>query len=92
MFIGIMGLLLGTVGGLFTLGIISNRATGFHAWLGTIAGIASLIVIKLQFKMNLLMNSTVAVVVCVLVGWLSSLLLPLGTPRVAGLTLRNRGV
>ncbi len=79
--LSVIGLFLGTLGGLFTLGIFSSRAGTLHAWLGAIASTTLLAWCQYATNMNGLLNGAVAVTACVAVGVATSYLTPAGDAR-----------
>ena len=85
-FMAYVGLLLGTLGGLFTLGIFTRRSTSVHAWLGLIAAAAALWWARTS-GLHGLLNGAIALVTCLTVGIVSSWLLPIGVRRIGGLTI-----
>lgn len=87
LFLSIVGLFLGTLGGLFTLGIFSSRAGTLHAWLGAIASTSLLGWCQYATNMHGLLNGGVAVGACVSVGIISSWLIPTGESR--GLSIHD---
>lgn len=77
-FLAILSLFGGSVSGLFVLGIFTTRANGTGAMIGACI---SLIVVSIMLVSGVLFwwYSVVGVVVCVLVGYWSSLIFPKGT-------------
>ena len=87
--LNIVGLFLGTLGGLFAMGIFSSRATTLHAWLGAVAAIATLIYCQFATDLNGLLNGAIAMGTCVGVGVLSSWLIPVGRRCEKELTIHS---
>ena len=87
LFLKIVGLFLGTLGGLFTLGIFSSRAGTLHAWMGAIASTSLLGWCQYATNMHGLLNGGVAVGACVTVGIISSWIIPIGNSR--GLSIHD---
>jgi SSS family transporter len=71
-FLGIMGLLGGTLAGLFLLAVFTKKVNTLHAWLGAIASISVLLYVKLATDLNSLLYGVVGVATCFLIGILSS--------------------
>lgn len=72
----IIGLFLGTVGGLFSLGILSSRVSTTHAWIGAISSSATLGYVQFATNINGLLNGAISVVTCVMVATLCSYIVP----------------
>ena len=86
-FLKILGLLLGTLGGLFTLGIFCKRAHSVHAWIGVFTGIIVLTLMANFTDFHGLLNGAVGLSSCVLAGVLASFLLPGSADEGRGLAL-----
>jgi SSS family transporter len=87
LFLGIVGLLLGTLGGLFTLGIFLRRPSAVHAWIGLLASLTALLYAKFGTAWNGLLYAPIGVLTCVVAGGVTSLIMPVTTPDTGGLTL-----
>ena len=85
-FIGITGLFLGTLGGLFSLGIFTRRAGGRHAMIGVATSAAVLIAVKFMTELSGLLYAAIGLTTCWLGGWLASLLIPSRPKELGGLT------
>jgi SSS family transporter len=88
-FLVYLGLLGGTMAGLFALGILSSRATTRGALVGVAAAVAALVYVKTSTPLNGLAYSAVGMVTCFVIGLVASVLLPGPPPRVAGLTIHS---
>ena len=86
-FLDIIGLFLGTLGGLFTLGIFTRRPAARHAWLGAMASAASLAYCTYATALSGLLFGAISTVVCVAVGWAASRVLPAPSKDLTGLTI-----
>ncbi|KAA3607831.1 MAG: sodium:solute symporter [Planctomycetota bacterium] len=75
-FMELLGLLGGTVGGLFVLGVFVPRAHGRGAMIGAVASASVLYWVRTFTPLHFFLYSAVGMVSCVGIGWLSSLLLP----------------
>jgi Na+/proline symporter len=73
-FLGIMGLLGGTLAGLFALGIFVPRVRTRHVWIGALASIGILLYVRLQTNLHSLLYGTIGVFVCCGVSFLCSFL------------------
>jgi len=71
-FLGIMGLLGGTLAGLFMLAVFTKKIHTLHAWLGAIASISVLLYVKLATDLNSLLYGVIGVATCFLICILSS--------------------
>ena len=83
---GYVGLILGTLGGLFTLAIFTNRTASVHAWTGVIVAAAVLYYVKFHTDAHPLIIGAVGTVTCFLSGWIASLIIPAQTKNLDGLT------
>ena len=83
---GYVGLILGTLGGLFTLAIFTNRTASVHAWTGVIVAAAVLYYVKFHTDAHPLIIGAVGTVTCFLSGWIASLIIPAKTKNLDGLT------
>ena len=86
-FLAYIGLLGGTMAGLFALGIVSRRASGRGALVGAAAAVAALVYVKTQTHLSGLMYATVGMGVCFVVGYVASLFLPDRGRDLRGLTI-----
>ncbi|MCP4256607.1 MAG: sodium/solute symporter [Planctomycetes bacterium] len=73
-FLGILGLLGGTLAGIFALGIFVPRVRTWHVWVGTSVSIGVLLYVQLQTNLNSLLYGAIGVFVCCLVALLCSFL------------------
>jgi len=75
-FLSITGLLLGTLGGLFTVGILLRRCSSIHAWFGIVASVAVLYLARHHSDLHFLLNGVLSLGTCFIVALLSSYALP----------------
>ncbi len=87
---GYVGLILGTLGGLFTLAIFTNRTASVHAWIGVGVATIVLYLVKFHTDAHLLTIGAVGTVSCFVAGWLASLIIPAPTKDLNGLTWAKR--
>ena len=88
----VIGMLMGALGGLFLLGVTSERAHGRGAMLGLIAGFGTMVVVWQTTAVDGYLYAAIGIVVTVVVGLVASRVLPdPGTGRAAGLTLGTLG-
>ena len=83
----VMGLFGGALGGLFALGIFTKRATGPGALVGAVTSAVALYLVKTYTLVHFLVYAVVGVMVCVLVGYAASLVLPSRPKDLMGLTV-----
>jgi SSS family transporter len=85
-FIKVVGLVLGVLGGLFLLGVLSRRANATGALIGTAGGTAVVLWLWKGTNVNGYFYPFAAVTSCFLIGVLASLVLP-GQGNTKGLTI-----
>ncbi len=88
-FLSYIGLLGGTMAGLFALGIMSTRATSTGAIIGAVAAVAALTYVKTSTDLSGLLYAAVGMTTCVVVGYVASVALPGATRSVEGLTIHT---
>jgi SSS family solute:Na+ symporter len=88
-FLSYVGLLGGTLAGLFALGIFSTRASAAGAVAGVLGGAVALVYAKFFTPLSGLAYASVGVGVCFTVGWVASIALPAHRKPIAGLTART---
>jgi len=79
-FLGIMGLLGGTLAGLFALGVFTTRTRTWHAWLGVVASMGVLLYVRFCTDLNALLYGAIGVTTCFGVGGLAGRVRPARTP------------
>jgi SSS family transporter len=89
-FLGIMGLLGGTLAGLFMLGIFTQRVATVHVWIGAAASIGMLLYVKLATGLNNLLYGAIGVTTCFAVAYVLSLVIPTGVENRAGFNIYSR--
>lgn len=87
----ILGILLGGLGGLFLLGLVTRRANSFGALCGIVASVVVQIVVARGGYVNLLLYSTTGFISCFAVGYLASLIVPSGKADTDALTIYGLG-
>ena len=87
---GIIGLLLGALGGLFALGIFVPRVASLHAWCGLVACVCSLWYVKNFTDLNGLLYGAIGTGSCFIASCLVSVLVPRETGDLEGLTWKSR--
>jgi SSS family transporter len=88
-FLAYIGLLGGTMAGLFALGIVSTRATSSGATVGAAAAVVALGYVKTSTDISGLLYAAVGMATCVGVGYIASLALPTSARPLEGLTIHT---
>jgi SSS family transporter len=86
-FMTILGLLGGSMCGLFCLGIFTTRANGPGAIIGALAGAAGLYIVQRHTEIHLLLYASVGVTICFVAGYLASFAFSPVRHSIAGLTI-----
>ena len=89
-FIKVIGLFMGVLGGLFLLGTMTRRATGFGAMVGAVVGAFVMFAVWRYTAVNGYLYSAVGITVCFLAGYVASLAGPATQRDLTGLTLHTR--
>jgi len=83
----ILGMLLGAITGIYTLGIFTKRANSFGVMLGAIASLVATYYVKNYTHIHFLAYPIFGVVACFSVGYLSSMIIPAKPKDIEGLTV-----
>jgi SSS family solute:Na+ symporter len=83
----IIGLIIGSLGGLFLLGILTKKANGAGALIGIIISVFVQVLVNGSQAVHLLMYTATGVVSCFAFGWLGSLFFPDHHKSIDGLTI-----
>jgi len=75
-YMSVLGLLMGSLAGLFMLGIFTRRANGAGALAGAFAGAAALYWVQNNTRLHFYIYAAVGVVVCFAAGYIASLVIP----------------
>ncbi len=86
-FTSVLGLFSSGLGGLFALGIFTRRANGIGAFTGAIASASALYFIKFYTPINFYLYAFIGFVICFIVGYMASLIIPEKEKSMEGLTL-----
>ena len=89
MFMKILGLLGGSMCGLFCLGIFTTRTNGAGAIIGALAGAAGLYWVQKYTDVHLLLYATVGIVFCIITGYAASFIFPGACGSIKGLTIHT---
>jgi len=86
-FMKVVGIFMGVLGGVFALGMLTQRASGPGALVGVVAGAAVMMALPMVSRVSGYLYPAVGVAVCFVTGLLASLVLPAGRRNLAGLTV-----
>ena len=87
LFLELLGLLGGSLAGLFVLGIFTRRAHGPGALIGAVTSALVLYLVSAFTQVHFFLYAGIGILTCVVVGYLASILWPLGQRQVQGLTI-----
>jgi SSS family transporter len=88
-YIAVLGLLMGSLAGVFALGMFTRRASGAGALVGMVAGAVGLFCIQQYTKTHGFLYAGVGIVICFAVGYLASRVLPSQAKDLEGLTIHT---
>ena len=80
-FIKVIGLFMGVLGGLFTLGVLTKRANGIGALTGALVGSAVMFHLWKNTVVNGYLYTIIGISTCFIVGYVTSLITNLFTPN-----------
>ena len=80
---------MGVLGGLFALGILTRRATGFGSLLGALAGASVMALLPVYTQVSGYLFAAIGIATCFVVGYTASLLLPAPPQSLDGLTIHT---
>jgi solute:Na+ symporter, SSS family len=83
----ILGLVLGSLGGLFLLGLLTRRANGVGAIIGIVGSILIQIWVSKTQPVHLLLYAATGFISCFIIGYISSLIFTASNKEVAHLTI-----
>jgi SSS family transporter len=86
-----IGLIIGSLGGLFLLGILTRRANAPGALIGILISILVQVWVSNHHTVHLLMYTATGVISCFVFGWLGSLFFPKSNKPIGGLTIYTVG-
>jgi len=82
-----LGLLMGSLAGLFALGIFTRRASSTGALIGAVTGVAVLFCVQKYTETHGFLYAGVGIATCFSVGYLASLVLPTPQKTLRGVTI-----
>ncbi len=77
----VLGLIIGSLGGVFLLGVLSKKANSAGALAGIIVSIVTQIIVASYQSVHLIAYSATGVISCFVAGWIASLILPEKTQK-----------
>lgn len=83
----ILGLILGGIGGLFFLGLMTKRANGIGAMIGLLSSVLVQIWLSQKNTVHLLLFATTGFVSCFVIGYVVSLMIPQREKNISHLTI-----
>jgi SSS family transporter len=90
-FILVIGLFMGVLGGLFALGVLTRRASGWGSLVGAVAGALVMGLLPLFTKISGYLYAAIGIGCCFAIGYLASWLLPSRRPVDLSLTIYGVG-
>ncbi len=87
-FIKVIGLFMGVLGGLFVLGVMTRKANSAGALAGGLTGAVVMFCLWRFTAVNGYLYTVTGIVTCVVIGYVTSLLLP-GRSQIEGLTIHS---
>jgi Na+/proline symporter len=88
-FLKVIGLFMGVLGGLFMLGMLTKRASGWGSLVGALAGAGVMVLLQFGTRVNGYLFATAGIATCFVVGYAASLLLPTRPQPPDGLTIHT---
>jgi SSS family transporter len=88
-FLKIIGLFMGVLGGLFALGVLTKRTSGWGALTGALAGAAVMATVSTYTQISGYLYSAIGLTACFLIGYTISLLFPRDSKSIDGLTIHH---
>jgi len=90
-FMAVIGLFGGPMGGLFILGMFTEKANGKGSVIGAVIGALAVAYVQRATEVSVVLHTAVGLVSCVAFGYLASLILPAGKEKSSkGLTIYSR--
>ena len=89
LFTKVLGLLGGSLSGLFALGVFTRRANGAGGLVGAVVSAAVLFLVQQYTQVHFFLYALVGVVTCFVVGYLASLIIPVKAKSLQGLTIHT---
>lgn len=83
----VIGMFMGALGGLFVLGVTTQRANGWGALTGILVGVAVMVTVWLMKWADGYLFATIGILTSLAVGYLASFILPSDKHDISGLTI-----
>jgi Na+/proline symporter len=82
----VLGIVAGSLAGIFILGIFTKRANSYGILIGIVTSIVVVSIVKNNTDISLYLYGAISVVTCVIVGYITSILTPRVNKDLEGLT------
>lgn len=82
----VLGIVAGSLAGVFILGIFTKRANSYGVLMGIITSVFVVFIMKNNTAISLYLYGAISVITCVIVGYITSILAPQGKKNLQGLT------
>ncbi len=86
-FIMVIGMFMGTLGGLFALGVLTRTANAGGALLGALLGATVMVLLPLYTQINGYLYAALSIAICFVIGLLASFAFPAQKKSTEGLTI-----
>jgi len=87
LYLSLLGLLGGSLAGVFAMGIFTRRAHGLGALVGAAVSAVVLFFVQRHTRVHLFLYAPVGIISCFVTGYLASLIIPAAPKRLKGLTI-----
>jgi len=88
-YLAVLGLIMGSLTGLFMLGIFTRRTHGAGALVGAFGGAFVLFLAQRYTDLHFYMYAGVGIIACFVIGWLASVVIPARGKDIDGLTIHT---
>ena len=82
----VLGIVAGSLAGVFILGIFTKRANSYGVLMGMVTSVLVIFIVKNNTEISLYLYGAISVVTCVIVGYITSILTPRIERNLTGLT------
>jgi Na+/proline symporter len=91
-FIKVIGLFMGVLGGLFLLGMLTRKASGWGALIGAVTGATVMGLLPVLTRISGYLYAAIGIATCFLVGYVASRCIPTQAKPLDGLTVHANSV
>jgi Na+/proline symporter len=91
LYLGLVGLLGGSLAGVFVLGIFTRRGTGSGSLVGVVLSVLALFFVRRYTSIHFLLYAPIGIVSCSVTGYMVSLVMPAPPKGLEGLTIFSKG-